>query len=170
MAEIWGAAIMVGGALISGYASQKEAKEARKDKKAGTRDEAKYSAMLSQFEQEQEYYYQQLEKKEKMRGLDEFKKFNGMGRIDPNYVNTNTGPVLPEKPNAERFFAEPPKPKKQKKKRGGFRGFIDRVDPLGSALIDIDPISSAVLGSSTYEVPVEGQRPTVITNPQTGGN
>lgn len=104
MAEIWGAAIMVGGALVSGYASQKEAKDKRKNDRIDTKDAAKYEAMLSQFDAEQAHYYDQLQKRETIRGLDEFKKFSGMGRIDPAYVNTNQGPVLPAKPVAQTYF------------------------------------------------------------------
>lgn len=145
MAEIWGAAIMVGGAVISGMGAKKEKEADRKAQKGMTKDEAKYSAILSQFDNEQQYYYQQLDKQEKMRGLDEFKKFSGMSRIDPNYVNTNTGPILPEKPDANKLFPDPPKSPKKKKKKSGLGGLIDKIDPLGSKLIEIDPISDAVI-------------------------
>lgn len=111
MAEIWGAAIMVGGAVISGVAADKKAKEDRKENRVDTKNAAKYESVLSAFNKEQDYYYQQLEKQEKMRGLDEFKKFSGMTRIDPEYVNTNTGPVLPNKPDINQMLdkVDPPK-------------------------------------------------------------
>lgn len=101
MAEIWGAAIMVGGAVLSGVAANKKAKEDRKEGRVDTKQAAKYEGLLSQFNKEQDYYYQQLEKREKMRGLEQFKHFNTMKNIDPTYTNTNQGPVLPDKPNID---------------------------------------------------------------------
>lgn len=167
MAEIWGAAIMVGGAIMSAQAEKKKQKAANKENRAATREEAKYQGLLSQFEHEQDYYYEQLGKQEKMRGLDEFKKFHTVREIDPSYVNTNTGPIVPEKPDINKYFPEEKKVKKKKKKRGGLRGFIDKYDPLGSKLIDIDPLSSAVLGSSTTTVAVPETQPnTTVMVPQ----
>lgn len=101
MAEIWGAAIMVGGALLSGRAAEKKAKEDRKAGRLASKEDARYQGILSQFDREQDYYYQQLEKQEKKRGLDQFKHFNNMRNIDPTYSETNTGPVLPKKPNLD---------------------------------------------------------------------
>lgn len=105
MAEIWGAAFLVGGTVLSGMAADKQAKEDRKQNRIDTKQAAKYEGLLSQFDKEQNYYYQQLEKQEKMRGLDQFKHFNTMSRIDPTYVNTNpAGPVLPDKPNIDKLL------------------------------------------------------------------
>lgn len=108
MAEIWGAAIAVGGAVISGYAANKKAKEDRKEGRVDTKQAAKYEGLLSQFNAEQDYYYQQLEKREKMRGLDQFKHFSNLKNVDPTYVNTNPGPVLPDKPSIDKILDEKP--------------------------------------------------------------
>lgn len=110
MAEIWGAAIMVGGAVLSSQAAKKKADKDRKEGRVDTKQAAKYEGILSAFEKEQDYYYQQLEKQEKMRGLDQFKHFNTMKRIDPTYVNTNPGPVLPEKPDINKMLEDPADP------------------------------------------------------------
>lgn len=102
MAEIWGAAIAVGGSLIAGYANKKSADQAS-DKaaanaKAATRDEALYSGLLSQFQNEDEYRFQQINRQNKERGLAEFRKFNNMQAISPNYTqDVNTGIKVPDK-------------------------------------------------------------------------
>lgn len=165
MAEIWGAAIMVVGSVASAQAAKKKEAAARKENRVDTKQEAKYSALLSQFEREQDYYYNQLEKQEKSRGLDQFKKFSGMSRIDPTYVNTSGGIVLPDKPDINKLFPDDPVVQKKKKKKGGLRGFISKVDPLGSKLIDIDPLSSSVLGKSeeTVVVPQQSTAATLVT-------
>lgn len=104
MAEIWGAAIMVGGAVISGMAADKKDKGDKRHAQAMSKDEAKYQGILNQLDQETQYYYRQVDKQEKMRGLAEFKKFSGMQRINPAYASDNAGPVLPDKPNVDDAF------------------------------------------------------------------
>lgn len=101
MAEVWGAAIMVVGGVLSGRAAAKKAEKDRKEGRLASKEDARYKGILSQFDREQEYYYQQLEKQEKKRGLDQFKHFNNMRNIDPTYTETNTGPILPRKPNLD---------------------------------------------------------------------
>lgn len=121
MAEIWGAAIMVVGAVASSQAAKKKAKQDKKDAQELTLAGAKYNAMTSQFEADTDYYYSQLNRQNKQRGLAEFRKFNNMSKIDPGYTQTQTGIILPEKPNAEEVFAEPvdtSTPKKKKKLTG----------------------------------------------------
>lgn len=107
MAEIWGAAIMVVGAVASSQAAKKKAKQDKKDTQELTLEGAKYNAMTSQFEADTDYYYNQLNRQNKQRGLAEFRKFNTMQKIDPNYTQTQTGIVVPEKPDAEEVFAPP---------------------------------------------------------------
>jgi hypothetical protein len=104
MAEIWGAAIAVGGSLIAGYANKKSADKAadraESSARAATRDEALYSGLLSQFQNEEEYRFQQLNRQNKERGLAEFRKFNNMQAISPNYQqDINTGIKVPDKQN-----------------------------------------------------------------------
>ena len=50
---------------------------------------------MSQFETEQDYRYEQLRRKNKERGLAEFRKFNTMSAIDPNYTQSHEGVVVP---------------------------------------------------------------------------
>lgn len=136
MAEIWGAAIMVVGSVASAQAAKKKADKDRKENRVDNKQAAKYEAILSQFNKEQDYYYNQLEKQEKMRGLAEFKKFNTMSRIDPTYVNDNTGPVLPEKPDINKMLEDPA----QAGGGGGGKGKStwEKLDPLGSKIIKND--------------------------------
>lgn len=118
MAEIWGAAIAVGGAVISGAAASKKAKQDKKDAQEMTKEGAQYNAILSQFDNEQDYYYKQLEKGEKMRGLAEFKKFSTLNSYAPNYTNDNTGPVIPIKPDATNVKGLVEEPKVEGAKKG----------------------------------------------------
>jgi hypothetical protein len=104
MAEIWGAAIAIGGAAISAYGKNKSEKEARKDAKAATKDEAKYQGILSQFEKEQDYYYNQLERKNRVRGLDQFKQFSRIGALAPEYKAADTTPIVPVKPDIDKML------------------------------------------------------------------
>lgn len=131
MAEIWGAAIAVGGSLISGYANKKSADQAA-DKaaanaKAATRDEALYSGLLSQFQMGEEYRYQQINRQNKQRGLAEFRKFNNMQAIAPNYTqDINTGIVVPDKQDITTML---PAEKQQAKKK---RSLLDKLgNPAG---------------------------------------
>lgn len=135
MAEIWGAAIALGGAVISGYASQKQAKEARQQSKADTKEGAIYSALLSQFEDERADYKEQLGRQRKQRGLDQFKQFSRVGTFAPEYAGDTSrievGPEpsvveLLDRLKAADTILNPPKAKKKK------RGFLSKVvDPIG---------------------------------------
>lgn len=100
MAEIWGAAIAVGGAALSGAAKSKQAKQDRKnakeDAKIANEDEAKWGSLMSQFDKEQDYRYEQMSRKNKQRGLDEFRKFSTVSTFAPEYQQTQTGVEVPE--------------------------------------------------------------------------
>lgn len=102
MAEAWVAAatITAGGALIGGVAKSKAEKDAQKraakDAKAANKDEAKWSSLVSQFEKEQDYRYEQLNRQNKQRGLAEFRKFSTLNSYAPNYQQTNPDIVVPE--------------------------------------------------------------------------
>lgn len=134
MAEIWGAAIAVGGSVISGSAKAKQAKKDSEreasNARAATRDEAKYSSIVSQFEKEQDYYYNQLNRQNKQRGLAEFRKFSNLANYAPGYTqNTNTGIVLPDKPDASKVLDNDQEPQKQAKAK---RSLLDKIgNPLG---------------------------------------
>lgn len=136
MAEIWGAAIMVGGAVMSAQAAKKKDAKDRKENRVDSKNAAKYEGVLSQFNAEQDYYYQQKQRQETMRGLDEFKKFSGMNRIDPNYVNQNTGPVMPEKPDLMKMLDAVDPPKVAGSKNG--KSTLEKLDPLGQKILKND--------------------------------
>lgn len=110
MGGIWEAAITVGGSILSGLSSSKKAEQQRKwdkeDRKEMARDEAKYSAALSRFEAEQEDYYNQLNRKRKQRGLEQFRQFSTVNQFAPQYVGDNTEIVLPERPNINKIIDE----------------------------------------------------------------
>lgn len=104
MSEIWIAAVVtVGGGIISGMGQEKKDRADRKAQRELTKDSAKYEAILSQFERENEYFYAQQEKAEKMRGLAEFKKFNTVGAFAPGYTSSGSAVVVPTKPAIPNF-------------------------------------------------------------------
>lgn len=86
--------------LGAGGAAKKAAKTDLKNKKILNEQEGGISRQNSQFNMELEYYYKQLDKKDKMRGLDEFRKFSTVKNFSPNYANTTAAPVLPTAPQA----------------------------------------------------------------------
>lgn len=134
MAEIWGAAIAIGGAAISAYGKNKSDKEARKDSKAATKDEAKYSGILSQFEKEQDYYYNQLDRKNRVRGLDQFKQFSNIGAFAPGYKAADTTPIVPEKPDIDKMLNPPGTGGSGGGSGGGLSDKIAKLDPVTGAL------------------------------------
>lgn len=103
MGEIWGAAIAVGGSIINGIAASKKAKQdrenAKEDTKEMTENDARFGAIASQFNAEQDYYYEQLKRKNKQRGLDQFRQFSTVNQFAPNFVGGNTTITLPAKPD-----------------------------------------------------------------------
>ena len=150
MSEVWIAAtITVGGAAISGYGQQKKAEEDRKnaneDRKAATREEALYGGVLSQFEREQDDYYNQLNRQRKQRGLDTFKQFNTLREYNPNYMPAaNEAIVVPNQPNiansldaairqdeANQLAAQQQATGTAPQKRSGGSTVKKIVDPLG---------------------------------------
>lgn len=150
MAEIWGAAIAVGGAVISGYAKSKQEKEARNnaksDAKVANRDEAKWSSLVSAFEKEQDYRYDQLARQNKQRGLDEFRKFNTVNQFAPEYSQTYQGIQVPESKTMSDLEAEYNKdeainnPQGSNGGKSGGKHILDKINPLGK----IDPVHKAL--------------------------
>lgn len=154
MAEIWGAAIAVGGAVISGVAQSKQAKEDRKnanaDAKAATADEAKWGSLMSQFESENEYRMEQIRRRDKQRGLDEFRKFSTVNQFAPQYTQDSKGIVVPEARTMGQLEAEynksigadnPESFGGGNKKSGGI---LDKLDPIGAKLGSADPVRKAL--------------------------
>lgn len=107
MSEIWiaAAATVVGGAL-SGMGAEKKAKEDRKASRELTQDSARYEALLSAFETEQDYYYNQLNRANKQRGLEQFRQFSTIKQFAPQYAQTSPGVVVPEKPVIPTFNSQ----------------------------------------------------------------
>ncbi len=126
MTEVWVGAI---GAVVAGVGSSMAAKEGAKGEVKHTKLSSRLARQNSQFEAQQDYYYKQLEKKEKSRGLSEFRKFSTVHNYTPNYVDENTGPILPERPEFNKGDYAPPVEAAGKKKKGGF--FRQHLDPAG---------------------------------------
>lgn len=122
MAEIWGAAIAAGGAILGGVAQSKKAKEDRKNSKVDERDAAMYSGILSKFEADQDYYFDRLNKKNTERGLDQFRAYNTVGNPNENRI------VVPDRPDINTYLPALPAAKPKKKKKG-LLGKL--TDPLG---------------------------------------
>ncbi len=143
MAEIWGAAIAVGGAVLSAQAAKKKAKQDKKDAQEtnaiATADEAKYSGILSQFNADQDYYYSQLARSNKQRGLAQYKQFSQMSKIDPSYTDTSGGIVVPTRPDIQEYKGIKeeidPNANMPHKKGVGLSGTIGKVDPIGGKLL-----------------------------------
>lgn len=117
MAEFWasagGAALIGGGAsilggILGGKSKKKQAKaEAAfkaKEDRALMADEAKYGAISSLFQQQLQDYQSQLQRQRKERGLDQFRYFNTMKQIDPNYQDTSRI-VVPQAPSVVDYNA-----------------------------------------------------------------
>lgn len=135
MAEIWASAA---GAVITGYAASKKAKSDRKaakeDRKEMTRDDAKYSSILSRFEAEQEDYYNQLNRQRKQRGLAQFRQFSTVNQFAPQYLGDNTEIVVPERPDINKIMDEVD-PQENPVQRAKGKSTLEKIDPLGSKLI-----------------------------------
>lgn len=147
MAEIWGAAIAVGGAVISGVAASKKAKEDRaaatSDRKAATKDEAIYGSILSQFEAQQDDYYNQLNRQRKQRGLDQFRSFNTVSSFAPEYAGDSSRIVVPTQPDINALITAAV-PEQASSSSGGKKSLLDTLDPVGAKLKKIDPVRKAL--------------------------
>lgn len=144
MAEIWVTAVVgVGTAAVSGYA------KSRSDKKAAANSAAMQGAMTdaestlamerTDFEMNRDQYYKQLERQERQRGLDEFRKFSTVQSFAPGYQNTNTNAiVVPEL--YDPIKAREEQAAKDAAARGADGGkkdknFIEKHDPLTGAIL-----------------------------------
>lgn len=132
MSEVWAAAIAAGGAMYSAKEQKDAADAARKDSKAATRDEARYSAALSAFNAEQDDYYSQLGRSRKQRGLDNFRQFNTVKDYAPSYAGNDTTIVMPSnKPNIDTVMKEQGINEQQEQAKAK-RSLLDKLgNPLG---------------------------------------
>ena len=157
MAEIWGAAIAVGGAVISGVAKSKQAKEDRKnanaDAKAANADEAKWGSLMSQFESENEYRMEQMRRRDKQRGLDEFRKFSTVSQFAPQYTQDSKGIVVPEVRTMAQLESDYNKSQAAVNGtanpesfggKGSSGSLLDKLDPIGAKLGSKDPVRKAL--------------------------
>ena len=100
VASPWIAAI---GGLFSSLggsgSAKKQAKQDFKNQLKLLNEQGLISRKNTQFEKSLDYYYQQKDKQERMRGLDEFRKFSKVNNYAPTYVNNNPGPQVPAMPN-----------------------------------------------------------------------
>jgi hypothetical protein len=132
MAEIWGAAIMVVGAVASSQAAKKKAAAERKankeDSSAMTLEESQYAAQRSGYDAALEDYYKTKDRYEQQRGLDQFRQFSTMGKFAPGMDDQGGRVVMPESPNYNDYEVKDPeadelgelaKPGKKKKKLTG---------------------------------------------------
>ena len=80
-----------------------------------------YSGILSKFEADQDYYFQQKNRQNTERGLDQFRAYNTIGQTNDSRI------VVPDRPDINTYL--PPVPVAKKKKKKGLLGKI--TDPLG---------------------------------------
>lgn len=147
MAEIWGAAIAVGGTLISSYAKSKQNDRDKADAKAMTEADWRHTAQQTAYESALENYYSQKERYEKQRGLDQYRQFSTMGQFAPG-VNDQGGRITdPVMPQYNSFAPTDPNATTVDGGGGkGGKGILGKVDPLGSKLINFDPIGKKLFG------------------------
>lgn len=81
------------GAFGSGGAKKKAAKEDFKNQTKLNEQEGVIGRQNTAYAMELEDYYKQLDRAEKLRGLDEFRKFSTVSQFAPQYTNTNPNPV-----------------------------------------------------------------------------
>ena len=146
MAEIWGAAIAAGGAILSGVAASKKAKQdakaAKETAKELTENDARFSAILSQFNAEQDYYYKQMDRKNKQRGLDQFRQFSTVNQFAPNFVGGNNTIALPNKPDINALISANKAPEATQAAAAG-----KKSSSLGAKLLASgDPVLGKILG------------------------
>lgn len=127
MAEIWGAAIALGGAVVSGMAARKKDKEDKAHSQAMTREESGLASQRTGHEMALEDFYAQKERFRKQRGLDEFRKFSSIGRWAPGYSDAAARIQDPVMPDYNDFAVE--QPEKTGGGGGGGKSIFDkRVD------------------------------------------
>ena len=101
---MWDIAAQVGLSLVSGFFGNKSKKKAAKR-------EAKQRLEMIEADKQQnlkdiefgaglEDYYQQLDKRDKYLGMQNYGAYNDVGTFAPDYVSTYTGPQVPQLPGA----------------------------------------------------------------------
>ncbi len=96
MSGIWG---NIFAAVLSGVASSAEGKEERRASKEEIREGGMQNRATSAFETDNEYYYNQLLRKEKSRALDTgYNQFSTVRNFAPNYTPATGLDAVPAKP------------------------------------------------------------------------
>lgn len=104
MGEVWvAAAVTVAGGVISGIAAKKKAdadrKAAREDNSAMSQEESALSAQRTGYESALENFYNEKNRYEKQRGLDQYRQFSTMKEWAPNVDDQGgriANPVMPK--------------------------------------------------------------------------
>jgi hypothetical protein len=144
----WIAAVVgVVGAIGSAEAAKKNQQNANKAQAGLTESEAKWQRENSMFDAQQQYYYQQLDKQEKMRGLDQFRKFSTVSNYTPDFHDDNPGPIVPDQPMFDRGIYDTKRAPSGIQTggsaqlhqggsggSGGLLGILSQADPISGAL------------------------------------
>lgn len=146
MAEIWvAAAITVGGGIIAGVGQEKKDKNDKKYNKEMTEEDYRRTAQQSGYEAALENYYNERARYEKQRGLDQYRQFSTMKNYAPNVDDQSGRVAAPTMPQYNEFA--PTTPTAPGANGGGDnKGILSKVDPLGSKLINFDPIGKKLFG------------------------
>ena len=134
MAEIWGAAIVVGGSIISGIASEKKAKSDQKHSDKMTELDYEKTAQQTGYEAALQDFYKQKDDYDKQRGLDLFRNFSTIQNFSPDsakYDGILTAPVMPQYKD---YQVTPDAPASSGGGGGSGGTIIEKLDPLGSKL------------------------------------
>lgn len=105
--------------LGGSFGAKKKAKQDQKDSLEQIRAKGLEGLKQIEFQNASDYYYQQLGKQEKMRGLDQFRKFSTVKNFAPDFVDTNPGPQVPTMPTAAAEAAVGAPPASTKKSSNG---------------------------------------------------
>ena len=131
MAEIWGAAIAVGGAILSAKGKKKEKEADQAYDQQMTEEGARNNARLAKFEGELADYYSQLNRARKQRGLDNIRQFSQLGRIAPEYQQVSQPIATPTAPDAEAVIPKAPE-EQAAASSGSKKSTLKKIlDPLG---------------------------------------
>lgn len=92
------AAITVGASALSGYASaranEKATKESRAAQNALSKRESLQNMEESKYDADLSYYYEQLARQNKQRGLDNYRRYSTIGKENTSSI------VVPTKPDS----------------------------------------------------------------------
>ena len=94
------AAISVVSGVLGSKSKKKAAKREAKQRLELIEAEKQQSLKDIEFQAGLEDYYQQLDKRDKYLGMQNYSTYNDVGTCAPDYVSTYTGPQVPEMPGA----------------------------------------------------------------------